>query len=75
MGERQAKVNEKRQCFKGWETLVIIFVTTEKFLNGRALKYIFSKKIYSQNYNFSKKIYIFAQKIISAATEITNRVR
>ena len=23
MGERQAKVNEKRQCFKGWETLVI----------------------------------------------------
>ncbi|EFA42859.1 hypothetical protein HMPREF0645_2747 [Hallella bergensis DSM 17361] len=44
-------------------------------MNGRALKYIFSKKIYSQNYNFSKKIYIFAQKIISAATEITNRVR
>ena len=23
-GGRQAKVNEKRQCFKGWETLVII---------------------------------------------------
>lgn len=23
MGERQAKVNEKRQYFKGWETLVI----------------------------------------------------
>ena len=23
MGGRQAKVNEKRQCFKGWETLVI----------------------------------------------------
>ena len=22
-GGRQAKVNEKRQCFKGWETLVI----------------------------------------------------
>ena len=22
MGERQAKVNEKRQYFKGWETLV-----------------------------------------------------
>ena len=21
-GGRQAKVNEKRQCFKGWETLV-----------------------------------------------------
>ena len=24
MGERQAKVNEKRQYFKGWETLVIL---------------------------------------------------
>ena len=23
-GGRQAKVNEKRQCFKGWETLVIV---------------------------------------------------
>ena len=22
-GGRQTKVNEKRQCFKGWETLVI----------------------------------------------------
>ena len=23
-GRRQVKVNEKRHCFKGWETLVII---------------------------------------------------
>lgn len=23
IGERQAKGNEKSQCFKGWETLVI----------------------------------------------------
>lgn len=26
MGERQAKVNEKRQCFKGWETLDILYL-------------------------------------------------
>ena len=25
IGERQAKGNEKRQCFKGWETLVIYY--------------------------------------------------
>ena len=24
-GGRQAKVGEKRQCFKGWETLVIYY--------------------------------------------------
>ena len=32
MGERQAKVNEKRQCFKGWETLATkIPPTTQLF--------------------------------------------
>ena len=25
MGERQAKGNEKNQCLKGWETLVILY--------------------------------------------------
>ena len=29
-GGRQAKVNEKRQCFKGWETLVIIYQVFNK---------------------------------------------
>ena len=26
-GGRQTKVNEKRQCFKGWETLVILGIS------------------------------------------------
>lgn len=30
-GGRQAKGNEKRQCFKGWETLVHNF--TEKYVS------------------------------------------
>ena len=29
-GGRQAKVNEKRQCFKGWETLVNKLSATKK---------------------------------------------
>ena len=35
-GERQAKVNEKRQCFKGWETLVtiVLFLNIFYFLIG-----------------------------------------
>ena len=35
-GERQAKVNEKRQCFKGWETLGLkpIFKERDSFVKG-----------------------------------------
>ena len=29
-GGRQAKVNEKRQCLKGWETLVIKYKKQKK---------------------------------------------
>ena len=29
-GGRQAKVNEKRQCFKGWETLDINILNFER---------------------------------------------
>ena len=30
-GERQAKVNEKRQCFKGWEILVIYLLSLNSY--------------------------------------------
>ena len=30
-GGRQAKVNEKRQCFKGWETLVTNYRKGRKY--------------------------------------------
>ena len=32
-GGRQAKVNGKSQCFKGWETLVIEFINDNFFMN------------------------------------------
>ena len=32
-GGRQAKVNEKRQCFKGWETLVRLILCVELLSN------------------------------------------
>ena len=36
-GGRQAKGNEKRQCFKGWETLVTKYICVENYTPiGRA---------------------------------------
>lgn len=42
MGERQAKVNEKRQYFKGWETLVFNFAMN--VLSAIAAYCFFEKK-------------------------------
>ena len=33
-GGRQAKGNEKRQCFKGWETLVTLVIFSLPFFIG-----------------------------------------
>ena len=41
-GERQAKVNEKGQCFKGWETLVSISLTDKTPLRELLDKTIFN---------------------------------
>ena len=38
-GERQAKVNEKRQCFKGWETLVSKFTALPLLLTHRVIAF------------------------------------
>ena len=40
MGERQAKVNEKRQYFKGWETLVLYYYSLIIFNQHCTLKLI-----------------------------------
>ena len=43
-GGRQTKVNEKRQCFKGWETLVFNISICQHDISFSSLMVIFIKR-------------------------------